>query len=203
MPGRNLIKQYADDSYYHIYNRGVNKQPIFKDDQDYRVFTNLLKRYLGSQTEKAQNRVNHPNYFYDIELLAYCLMTNHFHLFIYQTKGDSITKFMRSLTTAYSMYFNKKYKRIGPVFQQRYRAVRITKDSQLLHISRYIHLNPADYKNYKWSSYDCYVNNVYPEGEWLRPLKITSLFDDYKKFVDDYKDYHDELEQLKSELADG
>lgn len=202
MPGRNLIKQYAEDSYYHIYNRGVNKQPIFKDDQDYYVFTSLLKRYLGPQTEKKQNGFNHLNYFYDIELLAYCLMSNHFHLFIYQTKSDAITKFMRSLMTAYSMYFNKKYKRVGPLFQQRYRAVRITKDSQLLHISRYIHLNPADYKNYKWSSYNSYVNNKYPEGEWLRPLKITSLFDDYQKFVDDYKDYHDELEQLKSELAD-
>lgn len=202
MPGRNLIKQYADESYYHIYNRGVNKEPIFKNDQDYAVFTSLLKRYLGAQTEKKQNRLNHPNFFYDIELLAYCLMSNHFHLFIYQNHGDAITKFMRSLTTAYSMYFNKKYKRIGPLFQQRYRAVRIEHDSQLLHISRYIHLNPADYKNYQWSSYKNYVNNIYPEGEWLRPLKITSLYDDYEKFVDDYKDYHDELEELKKELAD-
>ena len=204
MPGRNLIKDYAEESYYHIYNRGVDKQPVFLSEQDYTVFLGLLKRYLGSGIEKRPNRINQANYFNDVELLAFCLMGNHFHLFIYQhADRDSITKFMRSLMTAYSMYFNKKYKRVGPVFQQRYRAVRITDDSQLLHITRYIHLNPEDYHNYQWSSLLYYLGKKSPDGDWLRPNRVIALFDDdYSVFVDDYKGTHDDLEQLKSELAD-
>jgi len=204
MPGKNLIKDYVEESYYHIYNRGVNKQPIFIDDQDYHVYLGLLKRYLGSTVEKNAARINHPNYFKDIELLAFCLMGNHFHLFIYQL-GDreAVTKLMRSLTTAYSMYFNKKYKRVGPVFQQRYRAVRITDDGQLLHITRYIHLNPDSYLDYQWSSLPYFLGTKTPEGNMVRPGRIIELFNnDYKDFMADYKETRDELEILKSELAD-
>lgn len=204
MPGKNLIKDYVPESYYHIYNRGVNKQPIFIDDRDRVVFLSLLKRYLGEVTEKNRQGKNHPNYSENIELLAFCLMGNHFHLFVYQLADENaITEFMRSLMTAYSMYFNKKYKRVGPVFQQRFRAVRIVDDAQLLHITRYIHLNPAEYKNYEWSSYQYYINNKSTENNWLKPDRALELFDgDYAAFVADYEDYKYELDILKTMLAD-
>lgn len=131
-------------------------------------------------------------------------MNNHFHLFVYQSYDSlAITQFMRSLSTAYSMYFNKKYKRVGPLFQQRYRAVRITDDGQLLHISRYIHLNPDQYDSYEWSSLSAYLGNY--QADWIKPQRVLELFDGerYAKFVDDYKGKHDELEFLKAQLADG
>lgn len=207
MPSRNLIKEYAEESYYHIYNRGVDKQVVFKQQEDFVVFLGLLKRYLGSELQKNSNRIDHPNYFNEVELLAFCLMPNHFHLFIYQADNkDAITRFMRSIITAYSMYFNKKYKRVGPLFQQRYKAVRITDEAQFEHISRYIHLNPAKYSDYEWSSYSYYLSKKKAEGEWLKPNKVMGLFKNpeaYKAFVEDYKDKHDELEDLKILLADG
>lgn len=201
MPGKNLIKEYSENTYYHIYNRGVNKQPIFLDYSDKEVFLSLFKRYLSEMLEKTPKREQHPSYIDDIELLAFCLMKNHFHIFVYQISDpNSITKFMRSLTTSYSMYYNKKYKRVGPLFQQRYRAVRINDDAQLLHISRYIHLNPNDYESYGWSSYSYYLG--LKNADWIKPGRILELFDgDYKAFVAEYKDRRDELDLFKTELA--
>jgi putative transposase len=205
MPARNIYKIYTVDTYYHIYNRGVNKEPVFRDDQDYAVFLQLLKRYLdpSARTERQGNGALYPCYDDELNLVAYCLMRNHFHLFIYQYSDTGMKKLMRSLTVAYSMYFNKKYKRVGPVFQQRYRAVRIDDDAQLLHITRYIHLNPKHYASYKWSSYLNYAGERYQR--WLKPHRILELFSynprKYVEFVDDFKDKHDELELLKEELA--
>jgi putative transposase len=203
MPVRNTVKNYLE-AYYHIYNRGICKELLFIDDQDYTVFLGLLKRYLGNGIDKKLNRVKYPNYSRDIDLLAYCLMPNHYHLFVYQHKADAIADFMRSLGVSYSMYFNKKYKRQGSLFQQRYKAVDIKDDSQLLHITRYIHLNPTKYKTYKWSSYPYYISDK--KAEWLKPSTILDLFDGdkekYKLFIADYKSYKDALTDIKDLLID-
>lgn len=202
MPSRNIYKEYVGETYYHIYNRGVNKNAIFLDEQDYTVFLGLLKRYLGSKIEKTSMRTASRNYHDQLELLAFCLMENHFHLCIYQHTEQAITQLMKSLSIAYSMYFNKRYGRVGPVFQQRYRAVRITEDSQLLHISRYIHMNPRDYKHFLWSSLPYYTGTR--SASWVRPARILELFEGtaYLKFLADYEDRRDELQALKEELAD-
>jgi putative transposase len=157
MPSRNLVKIYISDSYYHIYNRGANKQDIFLEPQDYAVFLNLLKRYLRRQPEK-DNKGREYESFYDIlELLAFCLMPNHFHLFVYQHRPDAITQLLRGVATSYTGYFNKKYKRTGPLFGDRFKASLINDDDYLLHITRYIHLNAANYKKYEWSSLPYYL----------------------------------------------
>jgi putative transposase len=203
MPGRNIYKNYLADTYYHIYNRGVNKQTIFRDDQDYVVFMGLLKRYLGSERERGPNHRLYPSYADQVELLAFCLMPNHYHLFVYQRDPEGMKLLLKSVGVAYSMYFNKRYRRVGPVFQQRYRAVDISGDSQLLHISRYIHLNPDDYRHWPWSSLPYYLGEK--QADWIDPTPVLTQFDgkaDYLQFVDDYKYQHNELEALKSELAD-
>lgn len=201
MPVKNIYKDYVQDSYYHIYNRGVAKDLIYREEKDYLVFLSLLKRSLGSKIEHRDNREPHPNYHSRLELLAFCLMPNHFHLFVYQHDAEAMKQFMKSITVAYSMYFNKKYKRVGPLFQQRYKAVRITDDSQLLHITRYIHLNSPNYESYEWSSYQYYLQKKH--ATWLKPGRVTGLFNgDYESFVEEYRDRHDELDQLKHELAD-
>jgi putative transposase len=191
MPGRNIYKDYAEDSFYHVYNRGVDKQIIFKDDQDYTVFLSLIKRYLNSDAKKSINGLIYPNYSNVIELQAFCLMPNHFHLFIYQHDSDAMKKFMTSITVSYSMYFNKRYKRVGPVFQQRYRAVLIDVDTQFLHISRYIHLNPINYQDYEWSSYGYYLGQKH--ANWLKPDRVLNMFDgDYEQFVKEYSNSDEE-----------
>ncbi len=112
-------------------------------------------------------------------------------------------EFMRSLMTSYSMYFNRKYKRVGPVFQSRYKASRISTDEYLDHISRYIHLNPREWENYPYSSFRYYRGDS--EVDWLLPGKILELFpgtEQYIEFVKDYEGYKEMLDEIHWELAD-
>lgn len=204
MPGINIYKDYLPESYYHVYNRGVNKRTIFKDNADYVVFLGLLKRYLGEGTSANRNGVVFPSYKGKIELLAFCLMPNHFHLLIYQHHKDAMMMFMKSLGVAYSMYFNKKNKRTGPLFGQRYKASRITRNEYLLHISRYIHLNPKNYQSWEFSSLHYYLGDK--QASWMSPERIMELFDggtnEYRQFLADYEDYKEATREIKSELAD-
>ena len=204
MPGRNIYKQYAPDTYYHVYNRGVDKQAIFRDDDDYAAFLHLLKRYLDptDRSERTANSRPYPCYDQDITLHAYCLMPNHFHMLMYQITDNGMRQLMKSVTVAYSMYFNKKYKRVGPLFQQRYRAVRMLNEAQFLHSTRYIHLNPDSYKSYEWSSYEYYTGAR--RSAWLKPDPILDCFSSqkqYLEFVEDYTEKRAELAQLKAELS--
>lgn len=206
MPGRNLVKIYAEDAYYHVYNRGVNKQVIFHDSDDYAVFLNLLKRYLSDKPTKDNKGREYPWYGDQVKLLAYCLMPNHYHLLIYQTHKTGMTNLVRALSTSYGMYYNKKYKRLGPLFQSRFKASHIDNESYLDHISRYIHLNPGrkKYRTWKPSSYQYYAADN-RSVQWLKLEKILSMFSskgEYLRFVADYEALHDELEIIKHELAD-
>jgi len=207
MPGRNIEKVYVEDSFYHVYNRGLNMMDIFKEDDDYRVFLNLLKRVLGLEKKIDKQHRSYPNLHDDLELLSYCLMPNHYHLLVRtKDKPKLLPELMRSVLTAYVMYFNKKYDRTGPLFGNRYRASRITSDAYLWHISRYIHLNPLDinhdYKKYQYSSIGYYIGRK--SSDWVKPEEIMDMFKEadqnYKKFVDDYMDRKAELKEIKDEL---
>jgi len=203
MPSRNVIKEYVPDAFYHVYNRGVEKRDIFLDEQDYTVFLGLLKKYLLGAEKSKTNRHQPKSYVGKIDLLAYCLMPNHFHLLFFQKDQLALSGFMRSLLTGYSMYFNDRYKRVGPLFQGTFKASQIQSDGYLDHISRYIHLNPDGYENYPYSSWKYYVGNKH--AEWLKPAKILGLFNDdidtYKEFVDDYVATKKENDFLRWQLA--
>lgn len=199
MPGRNIIKSYAPQSYYHLYTRGVDKQTIFKDQQDYTVFMGLLKRYLSADSSKSPSRHSYTSYREQLELLCYALMSNHVHMLVYQQDEHTISQFMRSVLTSYSMYFNKRYKRVGPVFQSRYRGVLIDSDSYLYHISRYIHRNPSRWRHAPYTSIGFVTGEKH--ADWVHPGKIIDLFKDtnaYIAFLEDYDPKQDdtELEEL-------
>lgn len=205
MPSKNTIKIMADDSYYHVYARGNNKQIIFKDNHDFEYFIYLIRRYLENTTEEQFN--NNPkiyHYFGDkIELLAYCVMPNHFHLLIYQTEAPYLENYMRNIMTSYSMHFNRKYRQTGHVFDSRYKAALIDNEPYALHISRYIHLNPRYWRSYRYSSYQYYLNGE--DFEWLEKTKILSHFKDikeYENFVEDYEETKLSLKELKHFLAE-
>ncbi|MBI1918966.1 transposase [Candidatus Microgenomates bacterium] len=118
------------NAFYHVFNRGINKQPIFYSKIDYLFFLQKLKGLKKN---------------YDHSLYAFCLMPNHFHLSI-QTRKAPISKIMASLTTSYSMYFNRTHKHVGPVFQNRFKSILIENDSYFLKLSQYIYLNPVKAK---------------------------------------------------------
>jgi len=131
MPQKNSRKEYGAGGHYHVYNRGVEKRKIFLDEQDYKVFLGYMKFYLeqdslqGQALQGVSPSKTLKNYHDQIELLAYCLMPNHFHFLIRQTTDRGIAEFMQSLVLKYVMYFNKKYKRVGSLFQSRYKTVLI------------------------------------------------------------------------------
>lgn len=202
MPSRNVLKLYVADTYYHVYNRGVAKQDVFCGKDDYSVFFNLLKRYLDETPAKDNLAREYPWLRGKVELLAFCLMPNHFHLFFYVKDPSALEKIMRGICTSYAMYFNKKYQRVGPIFQGVYRATNITSDDYLLHITRYIHMNPVDYRSWQPSSLRAYLGKQ--ELTWLQPEKILGLFNDrteYDNFLADYKDYKSSLDEVKALLA--
>ncbi len=213
MPAKYKYKTYTTNTYYHLFNRGVNKQKIFRDEKDYIAFTSCLKLYLSPPKNKSSKSKKHfrgtspkiktkyfpsqniKNYYKRVTLLAYVLMPNHFHLMVYQANKDDINFFMRSLLTKYSMYFNKKYNRVGPLFQGRYKAVPIKSEQQFLYLSKYIHRNPIPIlgerplKSYEYSSYQNYIG--IKQQKWVKPKNILSYFskirpnNSYQQFVEE------------------
>ena len=186
MPTRNSRKVYASDSYYHAYTRGVNKQNICLDDQDHQVLLSYLQRYLSISPPKKSNRQPVQSFSGELDLLSYCLMSNHIHLLFYQHSDErALASLLQRILTSYSMYFNKKYDRVGPVFQSRYLATRIDNDPYLHHISRYIHRNPKLWREYKFSSLRYYTNEAH--ADWVKPAAILALFSNdpkvYLEFV--------------------
>ena len=203
MPKRNIVKKYAPESYYHIYSRGAAKQPIFNNEYDYDVFLSLLKRYLSQKETKSLSRHVYPNYGHRLKLLSYCLIQNHIHLLIYQEDERAIVDFMRSLMTSYSMYFNKTYKRVGRLFESHYLASLIDQQNYLEHISRYIHLNPKNWKTNNKSSLDFYLERR--RADWVSTDAILEIFDNnpkkYLSFLEDYIEHKKMLDDIKWELA--
>lgn len=211
MPAKNVIKPYVAKGYYHVYNRGENKADIFLDEQDYGVFLSYLKTYLLPKDSKAlQQKIVNPetswkeraaaqrllrlnNFHNKIDLIAYVLMPNHFHLLIQQKGERDMELFVQSLMTRYTAYGNRRYKRVGPFFQGTYKAVMIESEDQLLYVSRYIHRNPLSLKRLnplgsQPSSYSDYVGTT--KLEWVRPSVVLSRykskqgFTSYQSFVE-------------------
>jgi len=210
MPQKNSRKEYGEGGHYHIYNRGVEKRKIFLDEQDYKVFLGYMKFYLdlqglalqGSGSETISPSKIPKNYHDQIELLAYCLMPNHFHFFVKQSTDRAIAEFMQSLILKYVLYFNKKYKRVGGLFQGRYKTVLINDERQFVYITKYIHRNPVDILparpglaglvGYKYSSYGNYLGLF--KQSWVKTEDVLSYFSktnprgSYQRFVEETGD---------------
>jgi putative transposase len=215
MPSRNIVKTYVEKGYYHIYNRGVAKQNIFNDSQDYKFFLCYIKEALSpskkeevsfslrGRTFKALKRPVR-NFNQTISLIAYCLMPNHFHLLLQQIEKRSMTSFMRSVITRYAKYFNKKYDRIGTICQGKFKAVLIENDRYLLHLSRYIHLNPSEYTKDITKAYSSYADYIYlRKTKWIKPDIVLKFFENPTiqevQKVNNYKDF---VEKFKKDSSD-
>lgn len=175
MPSRNVIKQFDTNSYYHVFNRGVNKSKIFHEAADKSKLLAIFQRHLDPKDVSFRSDgVPYEKFHTELEMLAYCFMDNHFHLLFY-IKEDrlALSKLLQSVFTAYTMYFNKKYKRVGTLFQGVYKAAKIDNDSYLLHITRYIHMNPRYYKTYHYSSVRYYLGTEPPN--WLKVSRSLDL----------------------------
>ena len=208
---------------YHVFNRGVNRGNIFFADNDYKRLLEAVFHYRTNSTKFSyQKPFNDPvslGSFEDssrekgvakVQIIAYCLMPNHFHFLVKQLVDGGITSFVRHLFNSYAHYVNVKYGRIGPLLQGRFKNVHIESQEQLVHVSRYIHLNPLvaglipDLRNYRWSSYPIYCGVKDKDGI-VDPEIVTNEFkssNDYEKFVLDQADYGIALERIKHLLLE-
>ena len=167
--------------YYHIYNRGNSKQKIFINKEDYLRFIGLL--YACNQKGNLKvNNLNKGQTLYDIErkeslvnIGAYCLMPNHFHLLITQSEDDNISNFVQKLSTSYSMYFNKKYKRTGSLFEGKFKSQHLGTDRYLKYIFSYIHLNPIKLIQKDWKEKG--IKNRKEAVEYLKGYPYSSYLD--------------------------
>lgn len=171
---------FATGEYYHIYNRGVEKRKIFLNDKDRNRFQSLL--YLCNGNVPVVYRLIQGGTLYKtdigkrlIAIGAYVLMPNHFHLLVKETSENGITEFMRKLTTAYSMYFNKTHDRVGPLFQGTFKAEHIDKDEHLKYLFAYIHLNPIKLIESKWKEEG--IKNLGRSQDYLEEYAFSSFQD--------------------------
>ncbi len=190
-------KKFASGHIFHVYNRGNNKEKIFLDEQDYKAFLFRLGLCLGF-TEEELNKEKITSMPYsriritetnknNFKLHAFCLMPNHFHLLIEQVGDISVSKLISKLCTSYVKYINKKYKRVGHIFQDKFKSVLIENNPQLMWTSTYIHMNPVKDKIVKhpsdhlWNSYDDFANNR--NLSIINKELLLSTFGDQESFI--------------------
>lgn len=145
-------RQFSEGSYHHIYNRGNHKLPVFQEEFDYRYFLRLV----AINAEK-----------YGVKIVAYCLMRNHYHFLVQAGSADSqIGKWIGCTTMSYVHYFNRKYGKVGHLFQDKFKSKLVQEDAYLYYLSQYIHNNPAEFTgpmDYPWSS----IRDYFGRGDGL------------------------------------
>lgn len=154
--------RFAEGEYYHVFNRGVEKRDLFVDRADYERFLfhvyacndthpllNAHAQYRGLASIGGRESTRVPL----VDILCDCLMPNHFHLLLRQLRPRGVSLFLQKLGTAYTMYFNTKYQRVGGLFQGPYKTVHVARDQYLFPLTRYIHLNPLDLLQPRWKEH--------------------------------------------------
>ncbi len=176
-------------NYYHIYNRGIDNRPIFFNDDNYHYFIRLMKE-------------NHKRY--NISILVYCLIPNHFHILVQQKSEIDVSRFVQSLNNAFVQGINKQLKRKGTLYEGRTQTKLIQDEDYLMHVCRYIHLNPIKHNlvknisDWEFSNFQTCING---ENDELTEMNfIVELFgsrDSYKEFVEDYIPIMEEKSTMK------
>ena len=204
---------------YHSFNRGIDHRITFSDKRElnnaietlsYYRFKNLPVKYSVFKQWSQQRRSELKNSIKktqkSTDILSYCLMPNHFHLLLRQKADNGISRFLSNFQNSYTRYFNTKHERTGPLFLDQFKAVRVETEEQLIHVSRYIHLNPyssyivksiEQLENYPWSSYPEYLNIKKGFCEIEDIIVNFKNFGNYRKFVTDQADYQRKLEGIK------
>lgn len=204
-----MKRDISINQYYHIYNRGNDKKNIFLDERDFvrflflilymqspvvlsnigQIITNFIKHRMFNISKDTLNKIISNR---TVELIEFTIMPNHFHIIVKEIIEGGISKYMQRVQDAYTKYFNIKYGRTGHLLQGSYKNVRIKNNTQLLHLSAYIHKNPRELKRYKdkenqypWSSYQDFIN----KNRWAELLKTDIIIgqfnnqNEYEEFV--------------------
>lgn len=172
-------ESFYPGAYYHLYNRGVNREKIFFERENYLFFLRQLRKYFKREL---------------VSIIAYCLMPNHYHLIIY-LNTNNLANIMQRFTLSYSKAINKRYSRVGALFQGPFKAIQVDRNEYLIHLSRYIHLNPVEAniinkaEDWEFSSYRDYIG--IRKGTLIAPDIVLTQFNsrnDYEQFVKKYEE---------------
>jgi len=171
--------KFVKGNYYHVYHRGADKQKIFYESENYLYFLRLLKKYSGE---------------FQITVIAHCLMPNHFHLLVRVDGEKDLSKFVSTVLNTYVQALNKRYHRSGSLFAERFKSIHVDKDNYLIHLCRYIHLNPLkaslvkELQDWSFSNYLEFVG--LRQGKLFEREFFAAYFanpDVYREFVANYK----------------
>jgi REP element-mobilizing transposase RayT len=188
---------------YHLFNRGVNREKIFFERENYLFFLRRLRQHLFGETQTSEVLKTSE---VSTSIIAYCLMPNHFHLLV-QPHSDQLSRQMQKLSISYTKAVNKRYGRVGPLLQGQFQAVQVDRNDYLLHLTRYIHLNPVEAgkversEDWEFSSYRDYIG--LRQGTLPTPDAALSQFPDpgaYQEFVESYSS--DERKMIEHLLFD-
>lgn len=199
---------------YHIFNRSIAGFQIFKNKNNGWCFMDRLEYYNNKLVKKSFSRYLQDNIKYDyqnllipqehphVKYISYTIMPTHYHLVVKILTENEFSSYMSNVENSFSRHFNLKFKRKGPLWESRFKAVKIANEKQLLHLTRYVHLNAVtDYlvdKPEEWeqSSYRDYINNTDILGNIISELSMKNP-KHYKKYVEDQIDYQRKLKKIK------
>ncbi len=204
---------------YHVFNRSVAKQPIFISHKDYQRSIEVIDFYRHKDlpmrfsyynrlaiSQKQQLTKIIAETASIVEILAFCLMPNHVHFLLKSLTDNGIIQFMSNFQNSYAKYFNTRHQRTGTLFQPMFKAVRIESEEQLIHVNRYIHLNPMtayilktikELEIYPWSSYSEYIGMTTGFTSKALVLGFFKNISSYQKFTTDQVDYQRRLNEIK------
>lgn len=225
MPGRKI--PLVTGEVYHVMNRGIAGRPIFLRAKDYQRFLAIMRYYNFvkplvkysmainfSRNDRDQlfSKINQSAELW-VEVIAYCLMPNHFHLLLKQKRDGGVSKYIGQISNSHTRYINTLKNRVGPLLQGKFKAIRVETDEQLLQVSRYIHLNPYtgyvvknlnQLASYPYSSLKCYLDKKV-EDDICDPKIVLDLFSGrkaYQKFIYNQANYQRELGKIKHLLLE-
>jgi putative transposase len=209
MPSRKQV--FTTGEFYHIYNRSVAKTPIFSSQKSTAVFLDCLQYYRYKDTpvkfsiyRRKKDTFSLKGSKTIVSILAFCLMPNHFHLLLRQNDENGILSFVKKISNSFAHYYSQRYESSGHVFQGNFKASYIEDDEQLLHVSRYIHLNPYtsflvdDPKKFQSSSLSAYLlPNSSEIVDTSIILGIIGSSKNYEIFIENQKNYQRKLKIIK------
>jgi len=222
MPPR--LEIFVNNSVYHIFSRTTDEKPLFSNYENGDMLRETIRYYRSSKARVSFSKLKTMEKnerskilkeaslrkYFRVDILAYCFMPTHFHLLIEQKMDKGIPKFASDVLNSFAKYYNTKHERKGPLFLPRFKAVRITTDEQLVHVSRYIHLNPYSgglikdseaLIRYEWSSLKDYVKGETGSTTLANSEIILAFFNGsskrYRDFVLSNAEYQRTLEYAK------
>jgi len=214
-----MVDISQENTFYHVFNKSIANYGIFKNPRNCHRILNILSYYNNQISQLSYSKFIKKNKAFTFpnilifqpnnltKILSYCIMPDHYHLLIKISLDQSLPKFISIVENSFTRYFNVKNNRKGPLWQSRFKSVRIKNQEQLLHVSRYIHLNPVTSfyvdkpEDWEFSSYKYFLKDKFILDEIITEFGNQNI-KNYQKFVDDQIDYQRNLKKIKKTLVD-